>query len=163
MKYLYKIVLMYFICITSVSADDIVILERVNNWVNRNIVYTSDIQLYNNIDYWATPKETLKYLKGDCEDFAILKYFLLIEYGIDKSNLFFMYARLSTFSLVQSHVVLVYKNKTELVLDNTRYTIDELKSRDDLTYRFFFNPSENPPKKLKKVLDKMQIESVELK
>lgn len=163
MKYLYKIVLVFFICITSVSADDIVILDRVNRWVNRNIEYTSDIELYNTIDYWATPKETLKYLKGDCEDFAILKYFLLLDYGIDKSNLSFMYSRLNRFSLVQSHIVLVYNNKKELVLDNTRYTIDELKSRDDLTYRFFFSPSENPPNKLKKVLDKMQMESVELK
>ncbi len=33
-------------------------------------------------DYWATPEETLRGFKGDCEDIAIAKYFSLLRQGI---------------------------------------------------------------------------------
>ena len=163
MKYLYKVVLVFFIYISNVSADDIVLLDKVNTWVNRNIEYIPDQVLYNTIDYWATPKETLKYLKGDCEDFVILKYFLLLQYGINKSDLLFMYNRINRGFLVQSHIVLVYKKNNLIVLDNTRNTLDSLSSRDDLTHRMFFKVDENSPRKLKIVLDKMHEQSLELK
>lgn len=41
-------------------------------WMSHNIKYESDSVLYGCSEYWAVPAETLYYMKGDCEDFAIL-------------------------------------------------------------------------------------------
>lgn len=54
-------------------------LKTVNTFINHSIKYRSDKDLYGVVDYWATPEEILKNKAGDCEDFAILKMFALIE------------------------------------------------------------------------------------
>lgn len=41
-------------------------------YIMEKIKYKSDIENYWNIEYWATPKETLEKGSGDCEDIAIL-------------------------------------------------------------------------------------------
>ncbi len=41
-------------------------------YVLGNIPYASDYDVYYNLEYWASPGETLKSGKGDCEDRAIL-------------------------------------------------------------------------------------------
>jgi len=41
-------------------------------WVAENIQWVSDYDLYYNLEYWATPEETIMAGKGDCEDRAIL-------------------------------------------------------------------------------------------
>jgi predicted transglutaminase-like cysteine proteinase len=50
--------------------------------VNRRVKYISDIKQYNQEDYWALPGETLTSGKGDCEDYAIVKYKLLANSGV---------------------------------------------------------------------------------
>lgn len=42
------------------------------DWVHQNIGYETDQVQYNRTDYWASPDETYKSRKGDCEDFCIL-------------------------------------------------------------------------------------------
>jgi predicted transglutaminase-like cysteine proteinase len=39
-------------------------------------------------DYWSTPREFLISGRGDCEDYAIIKYFTLIKLGFDERKLF---------------------------------------------------------------------------
>lgn len=46
--------------------------ETPESWVLRNIQWQSDYDAYGNLEYWATPKETILYGRGDCEDRAIL-------------------------------------------------------------------------------------------
>ena len=46
----------------------------VNDFFARNLRYRTDIQLWQQNDYWATPLETLGKGFGDCEDYAIAKY-----------------------------------------------------------------------------------------
>jgi len=55
-------------------------LERVNDFVNR-FAYRSDASNWNRPDYWAAPAEFFN-AGGDCEDFAIAKYFSLKLLGI---------------------------------------------------------------------------------
>lgn len=44
--------------------------------------YKSDIELYGKSDHWATPSEFVRKKGGDCEDFALIKYWTLRKLGI---------------------------------------------------------------------------------
>lgn len=62
-------------------------LERVNQWVNRQIAYADDASNYRQRDFWATAEETVARGSGDCEDYAILKMHLLRAAGIDSDRM----------------------------------------------------------------------------
>jgi hypothetical protein len=61
-------------------------LAHVNAAINRLIPFRTDVQVYGYRDYWATPRETLRY-GGDCEDIAILKLMTLHAAGQDAGGL----------------------------------------------------------------------------
>lgn len=63
--------------------------SNIAKWVYRNIEYQHDIDLYGCTEYWAVPAETLYYMKGDCEDFAIL--FCSIAKALDLNVVLFDY------------------------------------------------------------------------
>ena len=63
-------------------------LSHVNSFINK-ILPAHDISTSSSIDYWATPKEFLLQGHGDCEDYAIAKYFTLLELGIKKRKSIF--------------------------------------------------------------------------
>lgn len=54
-------------------------LRAVNAYLNR-VAYKTDLDLYGTEDYWATPRELFAN-GGDCEDYAIAKYFSLRALG----------------------------------------------------------------------------------
>lgn len=58
----------------------------INELVNKDIQFQTDIDNWEAIDYWAAPVETLTRGAGDCEDYALLKYFSLLIAGVDQSN-----------------------------------------------------------------------------
>ncbi len=60
-------------------------LAAVNRLIN-GWRYESDQAAYGVVDYWATPAE-FKAAGGDCEDFAIAKYFMLAELGFPTETL----------------------------------------------------------------------------
>ena len=62
--------------------------EKMNDWTS----YLKDKDNYKTSDYYASPLETLDRQSGDCDDYAILKYFILKEYfQEDELYLFFVY------------------------------------------------------------------------
>ena len=61
-------------------------LAYVNAAVNRIVHWRSDHDNYGLDDYWAMPIETLM-RGGDCEDFAILKFWILKTAGVDPAGL----------------------------------------------------------------------------
>lgn len=82
----------------------------INVSVNSYVTYKNDEH-----DYWQTANETLKLGTGDCEDYAILKYRLLIESGVDPSIIFFVIGKYSGIG----HAELVVLDKDQYyVLDN---------------------------------------------
>lgn len=114
-------------------------LSHVNTFINR-ILPAQDISKNSSIDYWATPKEFLIQGHGDCEDYAIAKYFTLLELGIKKENLYF--AVVDVKGQKDSHMVLLYlqnKNSSPLVLDNLSFRVIEFTKRPRLIPRFAFN------------------------
>jgi len=60
-------------------------LKLVNDFFNK-WPYRLDIDAYGTSDWWATPQEFLK-ISGDCEDYAITKYFALRELGFPADDL----------------------------------------------------------------------------
>jgi len=54
-------------------------INGVNSFANR-FRYVLDLDNYGQSDYWAIPREFLT-LGGDCEDYAIIKYFSLRQLG----------------------------------------------------------------------------------
>lgn len=114
-------------------------LSHVNSFMNK-IFPAHDISTKASIDYWATPKEFLIQGHGDCEDYAIAKYFTLLEIGIPKEKLYF--AVVDVKGERASHMVLFYlenKKSTPLVLDNLSSKVIPLTQREKLIPRFAFN------------------------
>lgn len=114
-------------------------LVLVNSYLN-GLLPKYDDQNQKQIDYWETPKEFLTLGYGDCEDYAIIKYFTLVKLGFKKENLYLTVV--SDRLLGNYHMVLSYfetPQKTPLILDNLSFKVLDLKSRRDLKYMYFIN------------------------
>lgn len=57
-------------------------IHRINAAVNRAIRFTPDIDQYAANDHWASAAQTLRSGRGDCEDYAIMKYWALASIGV---------------------------------------------------------------------------------
>jgi predicted transglutaminase-like cysteine proteinase len=60
-------------------------LEAVNSWANAR-PYVEDFQNWHVSDYWETPSQFLAH-GGDCEDYAIAKYFSLVRLGFSADDM----------------------------------------------------------------------------
>lgn len=137
-------------------------LKIINDYINSSIKYETDMQAWNQLDYWAPPLELLNNGSGDCEDFAIAKYYGLKKLGINNSKLRLVYVQYKSYTedIVQPHMVLSYvtENHQVLILDNLINEIKTSDERKDLTPVFSFNDEgiyeEMKENKLKKSLSK---------
>ncbi len=114
-------------------------LEGVNDFFN-SVRYASDLKVYGQSDYWATPWEFLGRDMGDCEDYVIAKYFALKHLGIDPKKLYFTYVKSRRFK--EPHMVLTYfetPKSIPLVLDNNNFKIFPADQRRDLIPIYNFN------------------------
>lgn len=121
------------------NADEIKKLSAVNRFYN-SVPYASDLEVYGVKNYWATPWEFLGKNRGDCEDYAIAKYYALLYLGVKSDKLFFTYVR-SRNSTVP-HMVLTYfktPRSEPLVLDNDSERVIPASKRTDLTPIYYFN------------------------
>jgi predicted transglutaminase-like cysteine proteinase len=115
-------------------------LQAINDFINRSVSYATDSQIWGVDDYWATPLETLSLGRGDCEDFAIGKYFSLVQMGVPSEKLRLTFVK--ALSLNQAHMVLAYyPSQTEqpLILDNLEPRIKPAAERRDLLPVYAFN------------------------
>ena len=118
--------------IQATDDDDRGKLERVNRFFNAN-TFVDDSIHWQQTDYWATPFEFIASKGGDCEDFAIAKFFTLLKLGIEESRLALTYVK--AVRLNQAHMVLTYyptPGAEPLVLDNLIDTIKPSSQRTDL-------------------------------
>ncbi|MGH6894613.1 MAG: transglutaminase-like cysteine peptidase [Dongiaceae bacterium] len=90
-------------------------LKEVNRAFNSRR-YTLDINNWGEEDYWATPYQFLK-KNGDCEDYAIAKYFSLKALGVPIEDM--RVVALQDLNLKLGHAVLVvYVGDEPMLLDN---------------------------------------------
>ncbi|URN98130.1 transglutaminase-like cysteine peptidase [Leclercia adecarboxylata] len=115
-------------------------LNRVNQFFNARMAFRDDIVVWKQQDYWATPIEFLRKGAGDCEDFALAKYFTLRELGVPANQLRITYVK--ALELNQAHMVVTwYSTPTAipLVLDNLKTAILPATQRTDLLPVYAFN------------------------
>jgi predicted transglutaminase-like cysteine proteinase len=115
-------------------------LTSVNNFFNQQLRFVDDSINWRQNDYWATPIESLVKGAGDCEDFAIAKYFTLRRLGVPSEKLRITYVKALT--LNQAHMVLTYytsPSAVPLVLDNLIGEIRPASQRKDLLPVYAFN------------------------
>lgn len=121
-------------------------VKRVNAFFNQKIDFAEDNEVWGRSDYWATPLETLSQRRGDCEDFAIAKYFTLLKVGIPPSRLRLVYAKAfqdgKAGTISQAHMVLAYfsrPDRSPMILDNLSADVVPASARTDLMPIFSFN------------------------
>jgi predicted transglutaminase-like cysteine proteinase len=115
-------------------------LEKVNRFFNTRIRFASDMEVWGVEDYWATPIEFLCKGTGDCEDYAIAKYFTLKAMEVADEKLRITYVKALQYNI--HHMVLTYYSDPEaepLVLDNLVDSISIASKRTDLMPIFGFN------------------------
>jgi predicted transglutaminase-like cysteine proteinase len=90
-------------------------MVRVNRWLNR-YPYINDDKLWGVTDFWETPG-VFVVKSGDCEDYAIAKYYTLKALGWDESDLRLVVLHDAVRDL--PHAVLAVKyNGANYILDN---------------------------------------------
>jgi predicted transglutaminase-like cysteine proteinase len=125
--------------------DDAAKLKAVNDFYNQRLAYMEDIDNWGVQDYWASPLEALGKGAGDCEDYAIGKYFTLTTLGVPHARLRMVYVRASIAGAPNgyvAHMVLAYyptPDAEPLVLDNLLPDIHPAAQRPDLLPVFSFN------------------------
>ncbi len=114
-------------------------LKQVNDFFNQ-FLYEEDIDSRGVDDYWKSPAEFIVDGGGDCEDFAIIKYFTLVALGIPTDALRITYV--TSLVLHQPHMVLSYYATPEaepLILDSLEPNIVPASQRRDLKPVYSFN------------------------
>ena len=102
------------------------LLRYVNTFWNR-FPYREDITNWGKADYWVWPNLFLK-KSGDCEDYAIIKYFTLKELGMDTDKLRIVVLR-DTLRRLSHAVLAVYMDNDIVILDNISNAIMSRSSR----------------------------------
>ena len=117
-------------------------LALVNSYFNQRIAFRDDMEVWGVIDYWASPLESLDKGRGDCEDYAIAKYFTLVAAGMPVAKLRMVYVRARLGGKSLAHMVLAYYDQPgaePLILDNLIGEVRPASARTDLQPVFSFN------------------------
>jgi predicted transglutaminase-like cysteine proteinase len=126
----------------SSAQDELLRLRDMNDFFNRRLTFREDIVTWGMPDYWASPLESLDKRAGDCEDYAIAKYFSLVASGVPTAKLRMVYVRARLQGQSLAHMVLAYYSQPgvePLILDNLRSEVLPASQRTDLTPVFSFN------------------------
>ncbi len=101
-------------------------LQAINRFFNR-WPYKSDREIYRVSEYWATPSEFMA-RSGDCEDYAIAKFFALRELGFsnDQMRIAIVYDRLrrsghAVLVVYLDDDILILNNQTDFIAPPSRY------------------------------------------
>ena len=114
-------------------------LREVNAFFNA-FSWRADQDLWRAADHWSTPVEFIGQGAGDCEDFAIGKYFALRWAGVPADALRVVYVR--DLRTGRSHMVLEYRppgGSPAVVLDNLRRAPLPRHQRPELVFIYAFN------------------------
>lgn len=106
------------------SASSFQQLSQINSSINQAITYRDDVKAFGKSDYWATPAELALRGAGDCEDFAIAKYWALRALGYDQSQLQLIVLKDTRRNLYHA-VLAVHESGSTFILDNLSNNIAE--------------------------------------
>lgn len=129
----------------ALDAEEDTRVQSINQFFNRRILFRPDSEVWGQADYWASPLEFFEKGEGDCEDYAIAKYFSLLISGVPAQKLRLVYVRAQLGGPdgpALAHMVLAYYPKSgaePLILDNLITEVRPASRRPDLSPVFSFN------------------------
>ena len=91
-------------------------LDRINDWANAH-PYIIDQVNWGMEDFWETPYEFMS-VSGDCEDYAIAKYYSLRSLGVSEEKLRVIVVQDFNLGGIIHAVLGVYDDNELLILDN---------------------------------------------
>lgn len=91
-------------------------LEKINDWGNKH-PYIVDQLNWGMEDYWETPYEFMT-VNGDCEDYAIAKYYSLRALGVPEDKMRIMIVQDLNLGGVIHAILGVYNDDEMIILDN---------------------------------------------
>ncbi len=101
-------------------------LKTVNEFFNR-WPYKEDTEVYGLSEYWAAPREFMT-RSGDCEDFAIAKYFALRKLGFsnEEMRIVILWDEIrgighAILAIYEANDILVLDSLSNLILSHSRY------------------------------------------
>jgi len=95
---------------------------RINRAVNLAIRPISDEEQWGVEDRWSAPFETLQSRRGDCEDYAIVKYVALLEAGLPREDVKIVILR-NLFPQEDHAAVAARVDGEWIILDNRRLAL----------------------------------------
>lgn len=97
------------------------LLRRVNAAVNKKVRAATDWEIYGQEEYWEYPDKSGHGLRGDCEDYALMKQRELQKYGLPAGDLLITVARKPD---GEAHAVLTARTTGgDFILDNLRAAV----------------------------------------
>jgi predicted transglutaminase-like cysteine proteinase len=94
----------------------------INRAVDLAIMPTSDEAQWGVVDHWSPPFETLQTHRGDCEDYAIVKYVALLQAGLSHNDVKIVI--LQNLLPKEDHAVVATRVDGQwLILDNRRLAL----------------------------------------
>jgi predicted transglutaminase-like cysteine proteinase len=94
----------------------------INRAVDLAITPTSDEAQWGEVDHWSSPFETLQTHRGDCEDYAIVKYVALLQAGLSHDDVKIVILR--NLLPKEDHAVVAARVDGQwLILDNRRLAL----------------------------------------
>ena len=117
-------------------------LEQVNRFINQQLAWKEDAELWGVADFWASPLQLFAKQAGDCEDLAMAKYFALLGLGLPEASLRLVYVRAQWQGRAQAHMVLAWYPEPHAepwILDNLDPELKRASQRADLQPVFSFN------------------------
>lgn len=108
------------------------LLDKVNRHWNRSVFFSTDARHYNLSDVWTTPFETLAEEAGDCEDFAIAKYFTLLRAGMAEQQLALSMDFYTPTGEAHITLTVTLANGERYTLDNINRSVVRTEQRSDL-------------------------------
>lgn len=94
-------------------------VRKVNSFINTTFRYIPEDK-----DIWKIPEEFDKDGGGDCEDFAIAKYFMLTEYAYPEQYMYIVVGRLKS-GIIHAMLEIREKNNKKIWLDNINTNVIE--------------------------------------
>jgi predicted transglutaminase-like cysteine proteinase len=91
-------------------------LEKINDWGNAH-PYIVDQLNWGMVDYWETPYELMAF-NGDCEDYAIAKYYSLRAAGVPENQMRIIIVQDFNLGGIIHAILGVYEGSTLWILDN---------------------------------------------
>ena len=98
-------------------------IVAVNEFVNKSLTYVDDGQVWGLSDYWATPTQSLTRGTGDCEDYALAKYFSLQQLGFTDNDMRLVILKDTRKNVLHAILVINNPNGGNYVLDNQNQSV----------------------------------------